>query len=253
MWRKQPSAPDAHLRLAFKPFSPWRIIVAWFRLVTGSLFLAEIITIIVIYPEAVFIHFTFWGIITLVLANLTFAADHIRRGHLFRSWEDPEPTFEGRCALWQVAHLSFQSACVLNHTITAYYWCILCPFVKIKSSLYLEDYGRFNRDFTYKSLGNHGLPSVLLIADWMVNDVQITWRIMPIVLAIGLSYLAVNLAVVIEQGLAYIYPTHEWKGHPWEAFAFTVLLIAILFGLVAFICWVQPHAKLRKQKESNIE
>jgi hypothetical protein len=97
----------------------------------------------------------------------------------------------------------------------------------------MEDYPQFEEDFTIRSFGNHGLPSLLLIADWIINAIEVSWRVLPLVLIIGLAYLTVNLSVVVEQGLDYIYPTHDWRGHPWEAFAFTALLIAVTSGLLA--------------------
>lgn len=104
--------------------------------------------------------------------------------------------------------------------------------------MYLEDYSEFNQDFTIRSFGNHGLPSLLLIAEWMINGIDISWRVLPIVVLVGIAYLVVNLSVVIDQGLDFIYPTHNWMSHPWEAFAFTVLIFTILIGIMALLIWL---------------
>lgn len=135
--------------------------------------------------------------------------------------------------LWKVAHVLFQCAFVINHSITVYYWLVLWPFVIIKKKLYMEDYSRYEHDFTIRSFGNHGLPSLILLADWLINSINVSWHVLPLCLAVGVAYMIVNLSVVIEQGLDYIYPTHNWKGHPWEAFAFTILLIGMTTGVLA--------------------
>ena len=90
------------------------------------------------------------------------------------------------------------------------------------------------------------MPSLLLVADWVINAIELSWRVLPLVLGVGLVYLGVNLSVVLEQGLGYIYPTHDWKGHPWEAFAFTLLLIATTAGILAALAYLEPKVKLLK-------
>jgi hypothetical protein len=140
---------NAHIRLALPDQSKWRVVLCWFRLIVTLMFFIELVTIIVIYPEAVFIHFTFWGIMTLVFTYLLFIIDHARRRHFCNKWGDPLLSDEisanltettSPCVLWKAAHILFQCAFLINHSIAVYYWLVLWPFVIIKQKLYMEDY-----------------------------------------------------------------------------------------------------------------
>lgn len=125
------------------------MVYAWFRLTIGVMYGIELVTIIVLYPEAIFIHFTFWGIMTLVLAYLMFAYDHARRGHFIRSWSNPDfsdqelsntSDLASFWVLWKASNVCFQIAFLINHSIAVYYWFVIWPYVKLKEKLYMEDY-----------------------------------------------------------------------------------------------------------------
>ena len=83
----------------------------WVRLIVALVFLAELLAALVIYPVAIFIHFTFWGVGSFCLTFFLMSIAHLKLRHHCKRIKEEEVyedlNFSCPCRLWKACNITF--------------------------------------------------------------------------------------------------------------------------------------------------
>lgn len=74
-------------------------------------------------------------------------------------------------------------------------WCLEVPITILYWGVLFDYSGSYEAGGIVKDVGVHGFPFFCLLVDFIFNSYQFPWRHLPVVLALGLFYLVVNLGL----------------------------------------------------------
>ena len=123
------------------------------------------------------------------------------------------------------AFIGLEYAHGMNFAITIAFWTLIKPSLD-------WDHTSFADKCSYTA--NHTLPFVASFANILMADMNILKQDWKICMALGYSYLVVNVFAAYYTGHAWYYPLDDWRGNPVRTFFGIQGAVWLMAGLYYF-------------------
>ena len=138
--------------------------------------------------------------------------------------------------LYKWTIIIFNIALLYEMVIVIGFWLIILPGIMMAPADSSHSADDYSEAFLIVAGGlDHSVPMVVLVIEFCINCIPITWRHFIITFIIGLIYLMMNMVYSLD--VAEVYPVLDWKSTLGITLPILLMMFTIIMEKMLMVCF----------------